>query len=707
MSDPYAWLDNQGGTVQKVQDPYAWLDEKKSELKPKTKAFNIDFNAPEKEVRNRIAMLPKSQREAARKQWADAYVAREREENKGSWSQYANDVVRNLARGTPIGSWLDEANAQTAALFGGNYDEAIAYQRAQDRAVDAESTKLAELPVIGDVTVGGAQKLAGGLMSVPVTAPLNVVRSGSAMLPRIANAVSTGLGYGALYGAGLGEGGADRLKQGVIGGGAGAVLGGVSVPAGNAIAHLIPSGARRSQALQAYHPSAVKKVARGFGDDFDVTSRVHPPAAQYAAKASDLGNKGMLADMGPNMQAQLGAVGNMPGRGKQIVHRALGERAAGSQQRINKATDKALGPARNLVEVEKSIGEAANKAANPLYDQFRKTSIEITPKLASILKRADAAGALDGAAKRMQIEGIDPSKISNNGQLLDLIKRSIDGAAGKAKKAGDYDLYRVYTGLARDLRSEVDTLLSPKDPSQSIWAQARKASGEGMQFKEGLEQGQKAFARNLSPDQMRADMTGMSPPQLAAYREGARGQIRQQMGNASTQFGENASAKGRALLGSGNAREKLRMLAPGRDGSKLVRRLDAEADFARTNQSVLQNSQTANRQAAQREFPGQVDGNYIANEIGKKTGGGVMMEAAYRTLNKALAGALDERRLAIARDAADMLVAQGAARDDIAAALLKQAAAKGISAQRRQALQSFAKFLAEGSRQQLISSPME
>ena len=53
-------------------------------------------------------------RQSALDQWADQYVALERK--NGGIGQTVSDTVRSFAKGTPVGSWLDEANAGTAAL---------------------------------------------------------------------------------------------------------------------------------------------------------------------------------------------------------------------------------------------------------------------------------------------------------------------------------------------------------------------------------------------------------------------------------------------------------------------------------------------------------------------------------------------------------------------------------------------------------------
>jgi len=668
---------------------------------------SIDFSQPKETVRAQIKALPKAQRKDAMRKWADTFVAKERSENAGPM-QYASDVVRNLARGTPVGSWLDEANAATSSLFGGNYDEALAYERAKDRAIDKESTRIGRVPVIGDVTVGGMQKLAGGIASAPI-APLAQVMRGSATLPNIVNGAVNGLMYGGLYGAGHGEGTENRLMTGGLGMAAGAV-GGAAIPviaegAGRAV-NALRSPAPTPPPLRQYHPGAVRRVQRAFNDDFDATRPGLSASRRYHVRSGNLGNEGMLADMGPNMQNQAGAIASMPGAGQARMTETLRNRARGSQGRINADVDAALGPRQNLVAAEEAATTAARANAQPLYDQFYQTPIPMTPDLARLMQRADAAGVMNRVARLMQIEGIQPGSVANNGRLVDLVKRAIDDMADGARRSGENNLFRLYSNLSRSIRNEVDTALSPNDPTQSLWAQARRAAGEGMQYQEGLEAGGAAFARNLSPDQMAADLGRMTPIGVAGFQQGARGQIRETMGNAATKFGENASARGRTMLGSENARRKVNMLTTPDQARGLVRRLDAEANFDATYQNVLQNSKTASRQAAQQEFPAPTDGTGAANEIGKKSITGLAMEAGYRALNGLLSGALNERRVQVARDAADMLLQQGVARDQIAHALLQQAQRMNLSAQRQQAVDNLVRYILQGSGPQALSVPL-
>ncbi len=117
-------------------DPFAQAEPK----------FGIDWLRPIADVRADVAKLPDEARPAALKQWAKAYVAREREGVHPA-NVPVSDIVRHVARGTLLGQWADEMNALTSAgvhkVTGGRagapYDEAHAYQQALDEAMDRDT----------------------------------------------------------------------------------------------------------------------------------------------------------------------------------------------------------------------------------------------------------------------------------------------------------------------------------------------------------------------------------------------------------------------------------------------------------------------------------------------------------------------------------------------------------------------------------------
>jgi len=207
----------------------------------------IDFSRPVPEVRAAIAALPERQREDARRQWADAYVASERENNPAVRAgTNLPDAVRNVSRGTLFGAWLDEANAYTHDLLhrvsggrmGSPYEEALAYQRATDRAIDRES------PVTSTVT-----QVAGGLASgAPIIAGAKTLAGRMAMGGGVVGPL-----HAFVYGSGSSEGDADdRVRAGAA-----------AVPLGVALGAALPVGiAGAARGAEAIREAASPTIAR-------------------------------------------------------------------------------------------------------------------------------------------------------------------------------------------------------------------------------------------------------------------------------------------------------------------------------------------------------------------------------------------------------------------------------------------------------------
>ena len=694
-----------------------------------SEAPRIDFDGPAEQVRDQIAKLPAGQREPTLRAWADHFVANERKQ--GGVGQFVSNRVRNMARGVQgflPGSWLDEANAATASglhkVTGGRagapYDEAMAYQQATDRALDAGASKMFRVPMTNvDVTTADIEKLAGGIASIPA-APMATVFRGASMLPQMGNAAIAGLGYGAAYGAGIGDTKDGRLLETAKGAGFGGVLGPAAVPVARGFANALGYAAERMRpvptAVQGYERGSVNALARATGDD--------ALAPRYAQQAADLGPEGMLADMGSNLRGQAGAIANQPGEGQRMMQQALNDRRAGAAGRINADVDQALGPAVNMPETLEATRRAYAQAAAPHRQQFQQNPVPFTQDLddtlqllaqnePGVLREARRYANIDPAAGPQQFfarqmpDGSYQITRAPNATEWDYLKRALDGMADRTASANDQ---RIYGHLARTLRTQVDEAISPGAPQNSPWAQARRLEAEDFQMRDAADQGRTVFDRNLSPDQLRAELFGvgqpprggMNPPQAAAHVLGARDQVRSIMGNASTAHGENAATAARKSLGSDYAREKLDILAGPQAAGQLTRRLDAETAFDQTRQGALGNSATAGRLSAQSEFPNAVSHQQRIDTRRQASASGMAYDWAARFANAVAGDSFNERRARIARDAAEMLIAQGQARDNVANALFALSQRQGLNRASRQQYVRLAVQVAEGARSPVI-----
>jgi hypothetical protein len=728
MSKAFDLIDRVDGAVVPVEQPGSvagrYLDGVAQPQAPAPQQVGIDFNQPADAVRKQIAALPKGQRNAALKQWAQAYVAKERKQ--GGVGQYVDNVVRDVARGSPIGSWLDELNALTSSglynvgLGGAPYDETLAYQRARDQANDQNSTKLGKLPLIGDVTVGGAQKLAGGLLSGGALlragfGGINLAR-GETALPTIANLGMTGAVMGGLYGAGEGETTGQRLTNARIGAVAGGVLGPAAYVAGRGVAagyqgardglKAVTDRVGQRGPLAPYDPGAVQRVQRAFTDD-GLAATAPITGSRYGVEAARLGPEGMLADMGRNLTRQAGALAAQPGKGQAIVEGALRARDRLGKVRLEGATDKALGPPGVTVqqgggavkyptaeEAVAGVRKSTQDLARPIYEDFYRTPVQITPELRGILNRAELVvpKIREKANKLLVADDVPLDLRKNNSAMLDYVKRQLDDAYQAASRAGDGNKARIISKIVTDLRDRVDNQLAAA--GSTAWRDARSASGQGLRFEAGVKEGKSVLSNDKqTAADLRMRYGALTPEEQTGMRVGAREDIRGRMATARTAFdtqNERAASAGRRVLSSEETRAKLGILTDPKAARDLTRVLDAEGRFAATSNKVLGNSETAARQAAQKEFPGAIPTVDSANELGKKTLYGFAAEVGYRGLNRLLSGALDERRIRIAKDAAEMLIARGARRDDIANAILEKARGAMVSEKQRAALAALA-----------------
>lgn len=672
-------------------------------IQPEVTAF---FGRPHDRVRADIAKMSPEDRKPVLDAWAKFTVAQEKA--KGGTLRAIDDKVRQFVRGTPIGSWVDELTAATSKL---PYDEVMAYQKARDKQADDDATKLGAIPLpMGldplDVTTGGVTKLAGAVASAPL-APVARVMQGATMLPRMVNGLINGLGYGGLYGAGEGQG-EERAGNALVGAATGGGIGVAAPPVAAGVSRLLQRAPQPQNALMNTNRRAVERVADDLAAD-----------GANPAQFQRMGQEGMLADLGPNLQGHTGAIARMPGEGQTVVRNALRARREGAAGRIAGDIDATLGPPVDLIQAERTALETANRNAAPFYREFERTVIPETPAIRRLLQRVEAApGVVDQAERLMQLEGFQPHHGMRTGRDWNYYKMAIDDLAQRARDGGNRNEYRLYSQLASNIRNTVDVWLSRNPqaqmnpapttapnvfPAGSNWARARELAGEGQQFRAGIESGSDAFKKGTHPDQMRADLAAMQgrPIERAGFEEGARGAIRDIMGNSATQFGPNGQTAAMRNLGSDFARDKLGQIVGDPGARRIIERLGNEARFEQTNQTATGNSVTAAMQAAQKRYNATNDPSV---PMPSSSLWGDVKDAARWVLNKASAGYMDERARSEARDAARMLVAQGADRDAMVMELMRYINARTTQRNQRAAAQDLIETLMEGSRAPMISA---
>jgi hypothetical protein len=112
------------------------------------------------------------------------------------------------------------------------------------------------------------------------------------------------------------------------------------------------------------------------------------------------------------------------------------------------------------------------------------------------------------------VRGADNRTIYPDLRFWDYTKRALDDAAGTAARAGRNDEAGVIRNLARQLRTELDTLVPSYRAARDAWAGPSA-------YLDAVEQGRNIMARNMSAEEMQAAFAGLSQAEQEGFRIGA------------------------------------------------------------------------------------------------------------------------------------------------------------------------------------------
>lgn len=566
-----------------------------------------------------------------------------------------------------------------------------AYGTERDR-LRAEQQQFAQEHPVGSA----AANILGALVTGGAAAP-RVFQQGGGLAANMLRGGIAGAAGGAAQDMGEAQGGVmDRV--GAIGPGAAAgAIGGAAVPALAAGVGAIGRSLsqRTLQQIAGMSPLGQRQL----------TDLANADQMAVGSRLAELGPEGMIADTGDAMRQAAGALVARPGPERSVIAQALRARQSGAGPRITAAVDQPLGAAPDTYATMQQFMDARRTAAQPLYDQFRRTPVPYTQELEdlaemlrnepSVLRDARRINDLDFEAGPRQFfadiaaDGTVTIQRVPNANEWDAIKRALDGLA----RTGSDNERRIYGALAARIRGGVDEAISPGDPAASIYAQAREAFSGPTRLAGAFEDGQALFTRQVSPDELRATFSGLTSGEQDAYRMGARAAIDEIMGTA-----RNDALAARALMERGWNREKVAIILGQSEADELFRRLSAETTFANTNNVVTQNSATAARLLGAQQF-----GPRSASE---------QTPGFFRSLMNLHAGdaaaALGDRALGslrrgagnqAAQDVAAALVAQGPRRDEIVAALMARAQGQALTQTQREQIEQVVRALALGGSQ--------
>lgn len=451
---------------------------------------------------------------------------------------------------------------------------------------------------------------------------------------------------------------------------------------GNTVGAVKEYLAQKTGPISAMSPRAVSAVEEALLAD----GKLSP--ATYAAKKSQLGPEAMLGDMGATLQGDTAVLARTP-VAKDIAATALRERQGGATDRIKSAVKDAVGRERNLPRYVDQMKKVYNSQAKPFYDQFHQAPILASKRLKEIMSRVPKS-AFNAAERLARSEGIKQKfKITQSDDVMsamtgvkrnnaerviqgveyDYVKRAIDDLAKNAAPGSNEQ--RIFGNLARDLRTEVDSILSPSDPTMSPWAQARSIAGEGIEGKEAVDLGAGMFSKKKDPNIVDYEMDGMSAYGKEMVREGARNDLRQVMGRASSNFGPKGDSAARRALNSEFSRDNVSTIAGPIKAARLSNRINTENQFAELHDMALGNSITDTMQASRKRLGLNAEPGDFASEAGRKGPIGLITEFALKAADKAVGKQFSASTTRKAVDMAKMLTATGRDGDAIVNALFK------------------------------------
>jgi hypothetical protein len=390
--------------------------------------------------------------------------------------------------------------------------------------------------------------------------------------------------------------------------------------------------------------------------------RDQTPVDQVGDRVNDLGDAGMVADIGDNTQKLAAGVATQPGEAGAKVANAMRARSKDSMDRIPQALDDTLGAAKPPSELNAEI-KANKETVGPEYDQVLENAGRV--HLASLAADLDsqiatlkgpALTAVQSVRAMLNANGANASdlgaKLETSAAALFQVRQAIDTMLKGDPKGNEM---RVLT----DARQKVDAILTAAAPGikdidakyHELGRQERAVESGGAVFDKGKEgiwpqENAKAVAEGVQPE---GTLVG---PSASTFRltQAGRAELERIVGQ---QVNDRAALA--SLLGGGESNwnpQKLAQLFGPERADKIVRLLQNERQMAETENLAINNSKTAAVTAAQQDLNGSA-----VNPSAVK--GRTLVDLAFGIADALTSGATAGRRALSANDIADAVIGRG------------------------------------------------
>jgi hypothetical protein len=535
-----------------------------------------------------------------------AYLANGRELPSSLQISQAETTGKGLSKGTRLamtalqGPTLGFAD-ELAGLFGGGSaliqgkSPSQGYTQARDIYRSGVESYKEEQPI------GGA--VAQGVASLPL-GMINVTRNIAPNVGPVMRSVASGLGFGAVGGAGEAKELEDIPQEAATSGATSAVLGGATelgMKAVRPIKQVI--GAQTARMI----PESIRDMVGGSSVDIarrrvaQAMLRDGVSADQVYARMAKLGDDAILAEAsGYNTRDLLDTMATLTGRTKNYTEQLIRTRQAQRGGRLSQAAEAQLSPTgARLADSVESLITKRDVEATPFYDQLKTVTINLDDDLKQILDASKKLGAFARAEKistglREPFTLKDINKATDVSMPdLDKVKRGLDDIIGSKAAVNDRgeinEFGRSVIKLKQDFLKRLDDMTTDSETGKSLYASARNAYAGPSALISAAELGRTVI--NKPAATIRTLVKDMSDSELESFRVGAYEGLRDLAG---TQSGQTRLLN---MWKEPATQERLKEIFPSeRSFREFASTVAAEAR-KKEIQSVGRGSQTAGREA--------------------------------------------------------------------------------------------------------------
>lgn len=511
----------------------------------------------------------------------------------------ANPTARRILQGASFNT-ADEIMAGLGTpvemLKHGTFNPAEGYRYAKAREDMALENARKDTGALGT-----AAEIGGGIMSGSALA-----RGGVGLLGRLAPNAGLGAktiasaGDAALYGtvAGAGEGNtlAERGQNALIGGGTGALLGGVAPGAlkvAGAVAAPVVSNLRARFNPAGY---AQNQVARAISE----SGQSPQDLANAVSRAAQEGQgEFTLADaMGSPGSRMLSTVTRAPGQGRTEAVNFMDTRQAGQGRRVSNILAEGFDAPETAARTETRLTAARDAASDVNYDAARAGAGPVD--VSRTVRRIDqtlrpgvngfvnpgtnlAPDSVETALANVRSRLTDGRSLLTDFEALQRVRGDLSDAIEGARRAGAGNKVR----LLSQVRTEMDVAMERASPG---FMAANRTHAQGSRAIEAVDVGRQAAMRGRTEDIVPA-FRAMPAEQQQAFRSGYVDPLIQQV-----QGGAVGVNKARPFT-SDAFRTEAAAVAPMRTGNQMTQRLARENQMFATRADATGGSRTADNLA--------------------------------------------------------------------------------------------------------------